>query len=142
MHPLTFEQVNQLLTSVKDDRLFSAVFLELGTGLQRGEILALRWSDLDLDAEVLHVRQTLVRVKNHDATDGERKTRLIIQEPKTDHSRRAIPIPADIIDALRKAQNAAGARKTALRGGIRGSRNDLLPAYGPTNRSQELHSVF
>jgi integrase len=102
MHPLTFEQVNQLLTSAKDDRLFSAVFLELGTGLRRGEILALRWNDLDLDAGVLRVRQTLVRVKNHDATSGQRKTRLIIQAPKTDHSRRTIPIPADIIDALRK----------------------------------------
>jgi integrase len=108
MQPLTLEQVNQFLAAMKEDRLFPALFLELGTGLRRGEILALRWRDLDLDAGVLHVRQTLVRVRNHDATDGDRKTRLLIQEPKTDHSRRTIPIPEDIVDALKhhKAQQA------------------------------------
>jgi integrase len=108
MQPLTLEQVNQFLTAMKEDRLFPALFLELGTGLRRGEILALRWRDLDLDAGVLHVRQTLVRVRNHDAADGYRKTRLLIQEPKTHHSRRTIPIPEDIVEALKhhKAQQA------------------------------------
>jgi len=106
MRPLTLEQVQTFLATVRDDRLFAAVFLALGTGLRRGELLGLRWQDLDLDAGVLHVRQTLVRVCNHD--EGDRKTRLIFQEPKTEQSRRAIPVPSDIIDALRrhKAQQA------------------------------------
>jgi integrase len=108
MHPLTLEQVNQFLIAIKADRLFSAIFLDLGTGMRRGEILALRWHDLDLKAGVLHVRQTLVRVKNHDATVTDRKTRLLFQEPKTDHSRRTIPIPEDVVETLKhhKARQA------------------------------------
>jgi integrase len=39
MRPLTLEQVNQLLIAMKADRLFPAIFLELGTGLRRGELL-------------------------------------------------------------------------------------------------------
>jgi integrase len=66
--PLTLPQVDHLLTAIEQDRQFVAVFLELGTGLRRGELLALRWQDVDLDAELLHVRQTLVRVRNHEVT--------------------------------------------------------------------------
>lgn len=62
IRPLTLEQVNQLLTAIRQDRLFPAILLELGTGLRRGELLALRWQDVDLQTGVLHVRQTLVRV--------------------------------------------------------------------------------
>jgi integrase len=101
MRPLNLEQMRQFLAAVRDDRLFAAFFLELGTGLRRGEILGVRWQDLDLEASVLHVRQTLVRVRNHDAAAGDRKTRLIFQEPKTTQSRRTIPIPDDIVEALR-----------------------------------------
>jgi integrase len=100
MRPLTLAQVNQFLAAVKEDRLFPAIFLALGTGLRRGELLALRWSDIDLNAGVLHVRQALIRVGNYDASAGDRKTRLIFQEPKTEESRRTIPVPADIIEAL------------------------------------------
>jgi integrase len=108
MRPLSLEEVNKLLTTVKDDRLFPAIFLELGTGVWRGELLGLRWRDLNLDAGLLQVRQTLVRVGNHDATTGDCKTTLIFQEPKTDYSRRTIPIPEDIIEELKrhKAQQA------------------------------------
>jgi integrase len=108
MRPLTLEQVNQLLTAVKADRLFPAIFLELGTGLRRGEILGLRRQDIEFDTEVLKVRQTLIRVRNHNATHGDCKTRLIFQEPKTEESRRTIPIPENIIEALKrhKAQQA------------------------------------
>lgn len=102
MRPLTLEQVQQFLAAVRDDRLFAAVFLALGTGLRRGELLGLRWQDLDLDAGVLHVRQTLVRVGNHEGGTGDRKTRLIFQAPKTEQSRRVIPIPGQIIETLRR----------------------------------------
>jgi integrase len=115
MRPLSLEEVHQFLTSVKDDRLFAAMFLEVGTGVRRGELLGLRWRDLDLDDGVLHVRQTLVRVGNHNATEGDRKTRLIFQEPKTEQSRRTIPIPEEVIEAL-KHHKARQAQERLLMG--------------------------
>jgi integrase len=101
MHPFTLEQVQQFLTVVREDRLFAAFFLELGTGVRRGELLGVCWRDLDLDTGVAHIRQELIRVRNHGAKAGDRKTRLIFQAPKTEQSRRTIPIPADIVEALK-----------------------------------------
>ena len=113
--PLTLPQVDQLLTAIERDRHFVAVFLELGTGLRRGELLALRWQDIDLDAELLHVRQTLVRVRNHEATESDRRTALVFLKPKTLPSRRTIPIPQDIIVEL-KAHKARQAQEKLLLG--------------------------
>ena len=84
MHTLTLDQVaTKLLPAIAQDRLFAAIFLAFGTGLRRGELLALRWRDVDVKAGTLHVRQTLVRVTNHSTTEGEGRTRLMFQEPKT-----------------------------------------------------------
>ena len=68
-----------------------------------------------MDNGVLHVRQTLVRVGNHNATEGDRKTQLIFEEPKTDQSQRTIPIPEEIIEAL-KRHKARQAQERLLMG--------------------------
>jgi integrase len=108
MQPLTLGQVQQFLTAVKGERLFAAFCLEVGTGVRRGELLGFRWRDVDLETGVVHIRQEPIRVRNHDATAGDRKTQLIFQEPKTEQSRRTIPIPDDSIEVLKhhKAQQA------------------------------------
>ena len=65
----------------------SALFL----GLRQGEILGLRWADVDLDAGTLSVTQALQRV------DGA----LILKAPKTEKSRRRLTLPASVVAALR-----------------------------------------
>jgi integrase len=102
MRPLTLEEIHEFLASAKDDRWFPAVLLASMTGVRRGELLGVRWGDLDLDACTWHVRQSLVRVKNHAAINGDRKTQLLCQPPKTAQSRRTIPLSVDVIDALRR----------------------------------------
>jgi integrase len=102
MRTLTLEQLTaQLLPVLAEDRLGAAILLAFTTGLRRGELLALRWQDIDLTAGVLHVRQTLSRVRNHDATEKDARTRLDIQEPKTASSKRTVPIPAGCLAALK-----------------------------------------
>jgi integrase len=91
-----------LLPVLAEDRLGAAILLAFTTGLRRGELLALRWQDIDLTTGVLHVRQTLARVRNHGATGKEARTRLDIQEPKTAYSKRAVPIPAGCLAALKR----------------------------------------
>jgi integrase len=99
---LTREQVAQrLLPAIGNDRLFPAIFLMFGTGLRRGELLGLRWKDVDLEAGILHVRQALAYVRTHEAHGKVKKSGLLFQEHKTPQSRRAIPIPEGCLVALR-----------------------------------------
>ena len=115
MHTLTLDQVTAtLLPAITQDRLFTAIFLALGTGLRRGELLALRWKDVDLKADTLQVRQTLVRVKNREDAAGAGRTRLLIQEPKTLHSRRTVPIPEACLAALKQHRARQAEEKLLL----------------------------
>jgi len=103
MQTLTLDQVAAtLLPTIAQDRLFAVIFLAFGTGLRRGELLALRWKDLDMQAGILQVRQTLVRVTNHQATPAQGRTQLLFQEPKTAQARRTIPIPGQCLTALKQ----------------------------------------
>lgn len=79
------------------------IMLSLYTGLRIGEICALRWSDIDLENRVLHVRHTIARIKNTDPEDSA-KTRLVIDKPKTKSSLRDIPITTKIFALLTSAR--------------------------------------
>jgi len=96
---LTREQVGVLLSACREDRLYPLFALMVGTGLRRGEALGLHWQDIDLDNGQLRVRSTLSRVQGH----------LAVSEPKTDKSRRSVPLPAPVVDELRahRARQAA-----------------------------------
>jgi len=99
MATLTAEQVDALLEEAKNDRLYPALVLEFHTGLRLGELLALRWEDVDLKAGLVSVKRSLARVKNEEP--GDKKTKIIFQEPKTGKGIRTIPIPADVVSVLR-----------------------------------------
>jgi integrase len=88
---LTPAQVQQLLTATRGDRLHALFTLTVATGLRQGEALALRWSDLDLEAGTVSVRHTLQRI------DGE----LRLVEPQSTRGRRTIPVPASVAVELR-----------------------------------------
>lgn len=97
--PMTLEQVKQLLGVNTLDRLYAAILLELTTGVRRGELLAIHWTDVDLTNGVIKVEWELVRV--HDFTSGAaRKTRLLFQPPKTPQSRRSIPLSKEALEEL------------------------------------------
>ena len=89
--PLTPEQARQLIEASVDDRHLALYVTALGTGLRQGELLGLRWEDVDLDAGRLRVRHTLANVK------GE----LTLLEPKTDRSRRNVMLPDSVVASLR-----------------------------------------
>jgi integrase len=69
------------------------VRLALLTGMRRGELLGLRWSDVDLDGGALHVQQTAQRI------DGQG---IVFRQPKTRLSRRSIALSPDAVAVLRQ----------------------------------------
>ena len=100
-HTLSMAQVRDILLPALLDHRLSAAFLVLFlTGVRRGELLGLRWCDVDLDAGVLHVRQILERVTN--PLEIGKKTVLVFLDPKTERSRRTVALPAECIVALRQ----------------------------------------
>jgi integrase len=76
------------------------VTLCLYTGIRIGELCGLMWSDIDFDRNCMHVRRTLQRIKNFG--EGENKTVLTDLSPKSDSSVREIPLPAFLVELLRK----------------------------------------
>jgi integrase len=90
---LTPEEVTRFLEAAKSDRLAALFDLALATGMRPGEYLGLKWQDVDLEAAVLVVERTLV-------TGDKGSWRFA--EPKTDRSRRSIPLPKGTVQALRE----------------------------------------
>lgn len=77
------------------------IYLSLYTGMRIGEVCALQWKDIDLDVNMIFIRKTLVRVKN-DEFDIKKKTKVILDEPKSLSSIRSIPIPSFLVANLKR----------------------------------------
>jgi len=126
---LTAQQARTLLAAVRGDALEALYVLALYTGLRQGELLGLRWADVDLERGRLAVRGTLGR----DATGT-----LAVAETKTARSRRQVPLAPSAVTALR----AHGARQAEarLRAGPAWQGTDLIftEADGRPLNSREL----
>ena len=94
--PLTSLEVTAYLETAKNERLYAAFLLDIYTGLRRGELLALRWKNVDLKAGVLTVKESLNRVETYSG-----KTELVFSEPKTANSKREIPLLSNIVQELK-----------------------------------------
>jgi integrase len=91
MRPLSPEEARRLLEASRGDRLEALYVLAVHTGMRQGELLALKWEDVDLNEGVLRVRRTLAR-------DG---GRISLGEPKTKKSRRTVHLTGAAVEALR-----------------------------------------
>lgn len=100
---LTMEEAKKLLDAIKGDRLEAFWICALTLGLRRGELLGLRWDDIDFGNGQLTVRQTLQRA------DGS----LQLVDPKTDRSRRTVPVPDPTLAALRRHRRTQAAEQLA-----------------------------
>jgi integrase len=105
MQSLTAEQANALLTAADDEPLGTLYVLALTTGMRLGELLGLRWRDIDMDAGRLSVQVALIRTGKA----------WYLAEPKTDHSRRNISLPQRAVRSLRA--HATGQKRQRLEAG-------------------------
>jgi integrase len=88
---LSTDETRRLLDAAAEDRLEALYVLAVHTGMRQGEMLALRWQDVDIENAVLSVRRTLTR----------RGGKVAFGEPKTKKSRRSIRLTPQAVDALR-----------------------------------------
>lgn len=88
----TESQVSQFLTSVRGERNEVLYRLALATGMRRGELLGLKWGDIDWLAATIRVRRQVFEPRGGG---------FIFQEPKSDRGRRSIQLGGGIIEQLR-----------------------------------------
>jgi integrase len=88
--PWTLAETLRFLDTARGDPLYAAFMLALALGLRRGEIVGLRWVDVDLDSRVVYVRRQVQRVRGD----------LYEDDPKG-RRRRPVPLPRICVVALR-----------------------------------------
>jgi len=94
---LTLQEQEALLQALKGEDKGFMVELALFTGLRCGEILGLRWEDVDTKAKTITIRQTVQRLKGEDG-----KTSLVFGTPKSSKGSRTIPLLGKVADKLKK----------------------------------------
>ena len=98
MQTLPVEQLTSFLREAKDSGVFALYYIDLTTGLRRGELLGLKWSDIDLEKGDLRVQRQIGRI------DGK-----IIEMPlKTKNAYRTLPLSADAISVLKMQKCKVG----------------------------------
>lgn len=87
------------------DKYKIAVSFSLCLGLRLGEICALKWTDIDFANKIMTINHTVQRISITALTDETTKTDLLESNPKSDCSRRLLPISSEILCMLDKLHN-------------------------------------
>jgi integrase len=82
------EEAAQFLTVAQEHRLYAFFYVTLATGLRRGELLGLRWQDIE--ASTIHVKQAYVKVRG----------KLVLSTPKNRNAFRSVAISPDVLEVL------------------------------------------
>ncbi|MBO1750496.1 site-specific integrase [Actinotalea sp. BY-33] len=98
---LSATEMEAFLEAARPTRAYPLLAFIAATGVRKGEALALRWSDVDLDGRQVLIRATLARV------DGT----LVASEPKTASSRRTLPLSPPVVELLRRLATAQEAER-------------------------------
>lgn len=111
IQPFTAEQVQRFLAASRGHKWEALFTLALATGMRQGELLGLKWQDINFATGTLQVRRVLTRIPREGP--GVRVFRE--EEPKTEKSRRSITIASMALEALR--QHRVRQLETKLRAG-------------------------
>lgn len=99
---LNDEELERFMAECRKDAIWHDFFyVELTTGLRRGELLALQWSDLNFDTGELRITKQICRING----------KLVISEPKTKASIRTLLLPPVILDMLKAHKASTHSRR-------------------------------
>lgn len=112
---LTRDQAQKLLEVARGHRLEALLTVALVTGMRRGELLALRWSDIDMETGSVQVLRTVSRIRGRG---------YVVTEPKTAKGRRRVMLPGPVVEVLK--QHRVRQLEMRLRVGSTWQENDLV----------------
>lgn len=115
IRPLNKEQAMQLLKAAREHRFEALLTMAVATGMRRGELLGLRWQDINFADACLHVRRTVNRIRGHG---------IVESEPKTSQGKRKITLPQFAVEALK--EHRLRQREARLQAGSAWQEHDLV----------------
>jgi len=128
MSVLTPAQIEKLVQALADDPLGPLYYIALVTGARRGELIALRWEDIDWENRTVTINRAATVVQNQIRFDA----------PKSRHSRRTIPLTDEALAVLRRHRVAQAEQKLRL-GPLYEDHGLVFPR--PNGRPQEPSQV-
>ncbi len=105
IQPFTANDARNFLKLIKDEDIYSIVYMDLGTGLRRGEILGLKWRDLDLKTKTITIRRSLVQINGQPQLQ---------EDTKTQASKATVRIPDGVVEVLKKVSKEQAKNKLAM----------------------------
>lgn len=93
----TIEEIECLKKAITGHKLEPLILTALGTGLRQGELLALKWENVNLKEKYIKVEETIKTVYVFDS-DGNKSRETLVQKPKTSNSIRIVDLPNKIVD--------------------------------------------
>jgi len=121
LHTWNNKQVMQFLNHAKDFRFYEVFFLALNTGMRKGELLGLKWQDINFSKNKIEVKRQLTRTD-----EG-----LIFKKVKTKSGNRTIPVTDEVAKFLKSHKIRQSEQRLALGDGY--NQNDLIACNGIGN---------
>ncbi len=97
---LDIDEQARLIDALEENYIGRGLLLALYTGMRRGEVLALKWDDYDKEKGYISVNKSLGRVRTY--SESGNKTELVVGTPKTEKSKRIIPLVDKAVELLEK----------------------------------------
>ena len=93
MKTLPIEQMDSFLREARDSGVFEMYYVELATGLRRGQLLGLKWEDIDFEHDNLQVKRQIARINDE----------IVKAHRKSKNAYRTLPQAEDTIQVLKRA---------------------------------------
>ena len=121
MKTLTADQLSTFFREARDSGVYELYYLDLATGLRRGELLGLKWTDVDFDRRVVKVQRAISRQNGK-----------VVEAPlKTKNAYRTLPLSADAISVLMHQRRKTGSSEWVF----------PSPTGGPMSPDSVLHML-
>ena len=113
---LSKDEVDILVNDAKEEELYPIVVTTIYTGMRKGEIMGLKWENVDFDERKIYVKQSLCRVQDEELDDnGMRHAKYQLLEPKSKKSIRTIPMLEEVYKALMEQRRRQGIYKVTYK---------------------------
>ena len=107
---LSQDEQQKFIEALNGEKMKMLFLVSLTSGLRIGELCALKWENVNLDEGIISVKGTIIRVKDFD-DDSDRKTKVVIGDPKTKSGFRTVPLPEASVTLLKIHKSAQEAER-------------------------------